>query len=69
MGNVVRQVITTESRVAFVVVDPSAGVAFTYEMTWDKFEEFVRTHGEQLPAGQLPRKLSNYLRDGMESEG
>lgn len=69
MGNVLRQVVTTESHIYLGIIDTSSGVAFKYGMTWDKLEEFVRMHGEQLPAGELPRKMSDYLRDGMESEG
>lgn len=66
--NVFRQVVVTETHVAFGVVDGSTGNAHAYHVDWDELEEFVRKHGKKSPAGQLPRAVSGYVRDIMETE-
>lgn len=65
--SVFRQVVVTETHVVFGIIDGRTGKAHMYKLDWDEMEEFVKKHGDELPAGDLPRRVSGHVRDLMES--
>lgn len=66
--NLLRQVLVNEQGVCLNVVDAKTGHFYMYTIPWRKLEAFVRKHGEKIPLGEMPRRLSNDIHGMMESE-
>lgn len=68
MPSIVRGVFSNKDGVSLQVVDGERGELFQLTLSWKEMEQLCRKIGTKRPIGDLPRKVSNTIREMMETE-